>query len=265
PVFNSRRDATLAENQKEGYTLDRYLSLIHNRAYKEKIRINQLTFWLDGIRDDTIKQLYLGQDVDLLTPADFKHEPITANTTVFRMVHASDTNADAVKYHWSNIALTEKEQLVEEAIRLIEPNFVKGSLLGRVGPERLHVQLRDKAHPYPIDRLGEGMNRLIGLVLALFNSQGGFLLIDELENGLHYSVIPKVWEYLFHFARELDVQIFATTHSRDCVEAFAKVANQPNASARMIRLYADSTGITQSETFSSETIQAALQLEEEVR
>jgi len=52
------------------------------------------------------------------------------------------------------------------------------------------------------------------------------LLIDEFENGLHYSVQEKVWRLLFELSSKLDIQIFATTHSWDCIESFAKVAKK---------------------------------------
>ena len=50
------------------------------------------------------------------------------------------------------------------------------------------------------------------------------MLIDEFENGLHYSIQEEVWEKLFKLAKELDIQVFATTHSQDAIKAFSKVA-----------------------------------------
>jgi AAA15 family ATPase/GTPase len=60
--------------------------------------------------------------------------------------------------------------------------------------------------------------------LKLFGAKGGFFLIDEFENGLHYSIQEKVWELLFEMAERYKIQIFATTHSWDCIESFTKVA-----------------------------------------
>jgi ABC-type lipoprotein export system ATPase subunit len=75
----------------------------------------------------------------------------------------------------------------------------------------------------PITNLGEGLSRLFYLLLALVNAPEGLLLIDEFENGLHYAVQPQVWELIFNFAKENDIQVFATTHSWDCVRAFHSV------------------------------------------
>jgi hypothetical protein len=71
----------------------------------------------------------------------------------------------------------------------------------------------------PMPLLGEGMRRVLSLVLAIANAPGGVVLIDEIENGLHYSVQKDVWKAIAHAARQANVQVFATTHSWECIEA----------------------------------------------
>ncbi len=70
------------------------------------------------------------------------------------------------------------------------------------------------------------MNRLLGLALALVNAKDGILLIDEIESGLHYSVQPDMWRLIFETAAKLNVQVFATTHSLDCIRAFESAAKE---------------------------------------
>ena len=76
----------------------------------------------------------------------------------------------------------------------------------------------------PIGSMGEGIWRLLGIALALAEARGGVLLVDEIDAGLHYSVLVDMWRLVFETARSLDVQVFATTHSRDCYEALAAIA-----------------------------------------
>ena len=78
--------------------------------------------------------------------------------------------------------------------------------------------------PLPLYSLGDGMLRTLGIALALVNAKDGLLLIDEFENGLYYTVQPELWRFIFQVARRLNVQVFATTHSWDCIEAFQKAA-----------------------------------------
>jgi hypothetical protein len=130
---------------------------------------------------------------------------------------------------WDGIALTKLEADVLTALRLIAPglvdlNFVSTPLSGR---ERIPVvKIADDDEPLPLYSLGDGMLRALGISLALVNAKDGILLIDEFENGLYYSVQPDIWKLIFRVARRLNVQVFATTHSWDCIEAFQKAAQE---------------------------------------
>ena len=73
-------------------------------------------------------------------------------------------------------------------------------------------------------------------MLSLVNARGGLLLIDELENGLHYSVQLDAWRMIFKLARKLDVQVFATSHSWDAVETFQKAAAETPEEGALLRL-----------------------------
>ncbi len=61
-------------------------------------------------------------------------------------------------------------------------------------------------------------------------SAGGCLFVDEIDTGLHYSVMAKMWHLLIETARRLDVQVFASTHSLDCLQALARVCQEKSES-----------------------------------
>jgi hypothetical protein len=107
--------------------------------------------------------------------------------------------------------LVEVLQAIEPRLRDIEalpaPSGMR--LYGDIGLPRL-VLLGD---------MGGGINRLTSLALALWNSQSGTVLIDEVENGLHHAVLRSVWRIIGEAARRFDVQVFATTHSMECIAA----------------------------------------------
>ncbi len=95
------------------------------------------------------------------------------------------------------------------------------------GGERIPiVKIKDSDEPLPLYSLGDGMLRALGISLALVNAKDGILLIDEFENGLYYSVQPDLWRLIFQVARRLNVQVFATTHSWDCIKAFQQAAQE---------------------------------------
>lgn len=71
----------------------------------------------------------------------------------------------------------------------------------------------------PLSQMGEGMVRLLSIVLEIANARKGVVLIDEIENGFHHSVLVKVWRAIAEAARQSDTQIFATTHSLEAIRA----------------------------------------------
>jgi ABC-type multidrug transport system ATPase subunit len=71
----------------------------------------------------------------------------------------------------------------------------------------------------PLPLLGEGTVRLLEILLAISTTRDGVVLIDEIENGLHYSVLKKVWKAIAQYARKSNSQIVTTTHSWESIEA----------------------------------------------
>lgn len=140
---------------------------------------------------------------------------------------------------WDGIYLTDLEDDVVEALQLIEPTIKSVGLVPSAQDKSLRVP--QARIPGPVNRillssLGEGMNRLFSLTLALVNAQNGFLLIDEVGNGIHYSIQPKLWRFIFEVAERLNVQVFATTHSWDSVTAFQQAAQEHDTEGLLISL-----------------------------
>jgi energy-coupling factor transporter ATP-binding protein EcfA2 len=76
----------------------------------------------------------------------------------------------------------------------------------------------------PVNLMGGGIMKLLSTALAMLNMQDGFVLIDEIENGLDYSSQRKLWDAIFSWAQKLNVQVFASTHSMECIKAFSECA-----------------------------------------
>lgn len=130
---------------------------------------------------------------------------------------------------WSNIAGNAGEDEVVSALQLIEPDVASVRLLVDAGG-RLHWRIRRRNRPEaePLESFGDGMRRVLELALALVNSRKGMILIDEFENGIHFEAEEPLWRWLLEAATKLDVQVFATTHSLDCVRGFTNaIADHP--------------------------------------
>ena len=146
---------------------------------------------------------------------------------------------------WDQIVFSPHEESVKSALRIIESSveeiaFVQASFEEprRIRkPERTaKVKLRGMKSGIPLNSMGDGMLRVLQLALTIFPAKGGLLLIDEFENGLHWTVQEQIWRLIFQLATELDIQVFATSHSNDALKGFANAANAHPEVGTLIRL-----------------------------
>ena len=150
-----------------------------------------------------------------------------------QVVFAQSTDSNDLGSLWDKIGLTSLRPEVIAGLQLIEPEIKELSFvdaedrrryrtpIGRSAMARIPmVQYSDVLEPLSLQVFGDGILRLFEILLSLVNARDGILVIDELENGLHYTIHPKVWDIVFRLAKKLNVQVFATTHSWDCIRGF---------------------------------------------
>lgn len=126
---------------------------------------------------------------------------------------------------WDEAAISTDEEVVLKLVRLIEPDIERIVLVAagdEQQPRAVFARLKSRPDAVPLLSLGEGVMKVFELSLALVGARGGFLLVDEFATGVHYSLIEELWTFVLKAAAQLDVQVFATTHSWDCIEAFQR-------------------------------------------
>ena len=170
---------------------------------------------------------------------------------------------------WDSTSLTDLEHEVIAGLKLLEPGitglaFVEDEENNRNNTRIPIVKRRDYPEPLPLKTQGEGIFRLFHIVLALVNARDGILLVDEFENGLHWSVLPKVWDVVFRLSEKLNVQVFATTHSSDCVRGFESAWKEHIDAGAFFRLDAKD-GDVKATAYDCETLSDALEMDVEVR
>ena len=148
-----------------------------------------------------------------------------------QFVRTSGAKAADVVRTYSKFVFTDKDEPIKQALRIVEPAIENIApvaddrrLLDRDAPGGVVLKLRGVAGQVPIGSMGDGTWRMLGLALSLANAKGGVLLVDEIDTGLHYSVMEDMWRMISEQAAALSVQVFATTHSRDCYESLAAIA-----------------------------------------
>ena len=142
---------------------------------------------------------------------------------------------------WDQINLTGLDDEVIQGLQLLDDAitgvaFVEGTdRRSRVNRIPI-IKTSGTSEPLPLKTMGDGMTRLFHIIVALVNAKNGILLVDEFENGLHWSVQPKVWKTVFRLAQRLNVQVFASTHSRDCIVGFEEAWREQEEMGAFFRL-----------------------------
>ena len=172
---------------------------------------------------------------------------------------------------WDKVALTEEEEFTIQALRLIDDRIERITVVGGDEPgsrwlgRRAVVKLFDHTTPVSLKSLGDGVTRMFSAGLALANSRNGFLVVDEAENGIHYSVQRDFWRMVLHTAHQNNVQVLATTHSWDCVKGFARAAvESSDTEGVLIRLERDDAELRAVE-YTEEDLETAANQSIEVR
>ncbi len=134
---------------------------------------------------------------------------------------------------FDEVVLTPKEDWVLEALQIIEPKIGRiasvaphnyGKLSTSLGQKGgFMVKFSDKEKPIPIGNLGDGIWRLLAIILAMISCKDGVFLVDEIDSGLHHTTMSEMWQLVWKIAKKLNIQVFATTHSDDCWRSLADV------------------------------------------
>lgn len=74
----------------------------------------------------------------------------------------------------------------------------------------------------PLNMMGDGTIKFFNLIVSLHTCKNGILLIDEIDNGLHFSAMKTLWEVVLTLAKKYNVQMFATTHNIDSLKGLAE-------------------------------------------
>jgi AAA15 family ATPase/GTPase len=165
---------------------------------------------------------------------------------------------------FGKLDLIGKQEKVVEFLRIVEPKLKGLSTIAMGETSMIHGDL-GLTRKIPVAYMGEGVSRLLSIILAVATSSQGLVVIDECENGIHYSIMPKVWEGIGRAAREFDCQIIGTTHSYECLQsaynAFSGEMEQDFSYIRIDKI----SGKTVAKSFGFELLKTAIDSNMEVR
>lgn len=232
-----------------------------------------LRLQVDGGRGGPPLELPLSWSADsaqrqqMMLPPVGKRQRLLARLPV--LLRANGLDDALLARLWDEVLAISAKDRVIAALQRLEPSIHDLDLRSDTTlPFRSRVSLRlANGHQTraPIGSLGEGVTWLFALALALAATPGRLLLVDDIDAGLHHRAMDSLWDLVLATARARDVQVFATTHSIDCLHALRRACGtdaQHGDDVRVVRLAKDQTkGIT----FTADELATAIDGEIEVR
>jgi hypothetical protein len=152
---------------------------------------------------------------------------LVPNNEVFRaipvrFVQPHLARAADLKRDWDELVGNPDEDRVIDALQLIEPRIRRVVFTQKdPGDPQIFVLLDGDNQRVPMSTLGDAVRRVFAIAIHALSAEGGVLLLDEVEAGVHFSGMQRLWRWLIEYAHRTHTQVFATTHSRDCVDALA--------------------------------------------
>lgn len=137
---------------------------------------------------------------------------------VFTVTPATHYSTKTLVGHLSRVVDEGRKQLAVKLLQVFEPDVEDIDVTVSLGREAIRVKYRGRG-VVDLASFGDGMRRAAALALALTRASQGILLVDEIEAGIHHTVLRPVCSRLIEAAALSKVQILATTHSLEAVDA----------------------------------------------
>lgn len=125
--------------------------------------------------------------------------------------------------HLEQLFKNKQEDKVLKTLRQIDKRIVGITIVGK----QLMVDTGDNRR-YPINMMGDGMRKIVSLLANLYDRKSGILLIDEVDNGFHFSAMPILWKAIIDAAVTNEIQVFATTHNIDSLKGLNQACGEMN-------------------------------------
>jgi AAA15 family ATPase/GTPase len=214
--------------------------------------------------DNTEYEIFL----PVKTPADSLRVSAIEESINSRLVSLNLSEANTIVSEFNQIVLTPQEETLYESLRIIEPGIERIAIVGNsIFQQNVNSSfvVSINKQRVPIGSMGYGIWRMLEITLAMVNIPGGTLLIDEIDTGLHFSVMIDLWKLICKTAEKLDIQVFATTHNSDCWKSLAEVANSDDIASDDITIHRIERGKKASIVFNEQEMAIAADRDIEVR
>ena len=140
----------------------------------------------------------------------------------YNFVSSSYISSHQLTDLYDGVKLSRKRDKINEFIKLFDKDLIEYDVI-----DNMPVCFSSKLDSFiNLDSYGNGLKRYIAYVCAIWANQNSYIFIDEIENGIHYTNFDKLWKIILTVSKNANCQVFATTHSKECIESYARVAKK---------------------------------------
>jgi AAA15 family ATPase/GTPase len=206
-----------------------------NKYYDVKSNVNCQTF--KSIEKDVKKEYHfninnvltnIGADVNIYTIIQntelYNHEDgedkIANSNTCF--IDSFGKGDDSLIKLYQTIQKQDKEHELNNLIKKFDSSITNFKVIGDKPQCKTNDKYRD------LTEFGDGLKHYISIICALYACKNGYLFIDEIDNGIYYDQLDRLWEIILTISKETNCQVFATTHSKEMIESFARISQKLN-------------------------------------
>jgi AAA15 family ATPase/GTPase len=184
------------------------------KSHNQSVKLNINNF------DDKLEINDFEIAISLTNSNLFKY--ISSDKKSINFIPSSNINNELMIILYDRIKKNRKKDELNKYIHQFDHDILEFEIIENV-PQ---VYLESRKQFEYISELGHGLQRYICIISAILVSQDNCLFLDEIENGIHYTHLDRLWEIILTLSQELNCQVFATTHSKDCIESYYKVSKK---------------------------------------
>ncbi len=214
-VFQQKSDELTILESTEIYTAISNLKNIKYALQKKDATKSYLINILNRINPTVSEAINLNKTI--------KAKDLSINISHISNIHFIDN------FGWDNAELVNAYQVVQKIDMEFELNSLVNEFDNSIANFKVigdNPQCKTNGEYRDINEFGDGLKHYISIICGLYACENGYLFIDEIDNGIHYSQLDRLWEIILTLSKKTNCQVFASTHSKEMLEAFARVAEK---------------------------------------
>ncbi len=212
------------------YKIDNIINIINGSTYSPLDDINKFDSMHISDSNYEVRLNVTNKSGQLLLKITSETEQAKINKKLLELgktdnIYFIDTNiveSRVLKKLYATVQLLEEENYLNNLLNKFDNNIEKFKFIN----DDPMIKMKDIKEFIHLNEVGQGTKQFIHYIIALYTMKGKILFIDEIANGIHYLNLDKLWEIILKISKELNVQVFATTHSKECIESYARVAKK---------------------------------------